>query len=825
MKKTLLTIASALCSVAFFFSCSDLTNLSTPKKVVVKPGDARYSFPFGNATFALEEYINIDKLTENLTVGDDDSAQLHVYDYQGQRDPTLQQYIIEYPITKISLNSDDYLSDVTDFLQNLDSGVEGGGAISIPIADAFNAVANGLSSSSIRVNIPLGNLNKTIKNLGNGNRTITGLSIPAITESIPETAIDFNCNGYLKSAIIERGNFTIACELPTGWSGVTADVTISVSGAIDGVGLQDASKKRGFLFNKEADLSGKTINGKAAKLKVNGSITLRFNNATIALNNDGSIPDLTLACGATIEKIRDVKIYLEKVLDKATLSIEKPIPVTIPEYVVNCKVVKLNMQAAIDTNLSNIIANLYIQPRILSNNMGFDASSNTEYSSVFDSGGGLRIMQDVDDGWSGFFIVNKSASTRMTEMDFKVDFDMRGDGHDPKNPGAYDRANDTITVTELDLTKTSSTDYYIKPTFGAPDDGHIFECDDLILEIDESIIPHKPIETGLSIGEIFDDFVEAADNDTTKEQIRALVDAIELMNINAYLYVTAPETSDVNFQTILPNITGYVKATYKDERGIDRQEWLIGDENKVKLELKNNLPSFASIAQNGLITTDSHFGNGYYSAKTQGNTLCDIVNARANDLAFDYDISLGISDKKTITLSRAQINALQDAATQVTSDSAKAEISISIAVVLPLQLRITEDVPVDIMAFANNDVGDNDLLGGEGSDTDYSDYADIVDYIELTYYLKNPIGLRLKATLSEANNVIGKKEMEFKNAEQKLRLSSDEASTILTKNSFIPNINATLEKTTISIKRNTEIKMGAALVIATNSDGGIEFDL
>ncbi|MDE7139979.1 MAG: hypothetical protein K2O09_04380 [Treponemataceae bacterium] len=830
MKRLLLVAASMLCLIVCFFACSDLQNLSEPKKVVVKPGDAKYSIPFGGYSVAFDDYINVTKLQESLADASGDDVGLSVYDYQDPKAKNLQQFIVEYPIAGISLNPDDYLGDITDFLQNFKLSDDGDSQISIPINDVFKQVSESLADCSTQVEVPLETLNGTIGGYSKGGNRITGLTIRPVREEISPRQIgfDYGGNGFIKQAIIKSGTFTIDCELPHGWSGVTAKVELSVSGAIEGAQFKDAGKTAAFLIRQKADLSGKTINGKEKDLNITGAVTLEFNNATIVLNDDGRVPDLVLVCTSQIEKIRDAQIYLEEVINAGDFAYKDSIPVHIPEYVKNCKIVRLDMQTAIDTNLGGIIKNLYMAPKISSSYMNFDASGS--YNDIFDNANGLRITKDVDEGWEGFYLVKDGTPPPQEKIDIAVDFDIRGDNYNPNSPDNYIAEEDTITITEFDLTKASDTEYYLKPTFAAPEYSTMFECDDLELQIDENNAPFAgSIETGLSIGDMLGDLVDSGDNSALGNFVEDLIEAIELQGIEGYLYVTAPKTDGegIDFADLLSPVAGYVKASYE---GSD-PEILIGngtkdDPEKIELEIKNNVPSFASLAdENRLITDDSIFSEKYYSAKTKEGSLTNIINQKANNLKFDYDISFGDSKSGTISLGRNQIRPLQNAAKVA---GANVEIAMTIAVVLPLRLNITKDIRnINIMALAG-DGEDVDFLGGEDSDSDFSEYTDYtkaLKSLELWYQFKNPLGLKIDALFSEKNEFISQKPMHFDNEKHSISLKTKEIDKILTASSFIPRISMTLEKGEVSVTRNAELKMNAALVIKTDNDAGIEFEL
>lgn len=357
-----------------------------------------------------------------------------------------------------------------------------------------------------------------------------------------------------------------------------------------------------------------------------------------------------------------------------------------------------------------------------------------------------------------------------------------------------------------------------------PDDG-----DDSQISISIKSDPFQgSVETGLSIGSLLDNLIDSGDNGVLADFVNELKNKIGVQGVEGYLYVTAPmiEGGAIDFADPSP-LTGYVVASYvlndfDSEESKSEIDILIGngtkdDPEKIELEIKNNVPSFASLAdENSLISEDIMFSEGYnyYSEKTKEGVLTSIINQKADDLRFAYDISF----EGNIYLNKNQINALKSAA--------NAEIVISIAVVLPLKLDLTDDIVVDnIMALAG-DGEDVDFLGDEDSDSDFSEYTDYTESLkslDLWYQFQNPLGLSIDAVFSEKN--IPEKEMRFDNGKHSIPLEQKEIDKILTESSFIPRISMTLKKGEFSVTRNAELKMNVALGIETDNDADIEFEL
>jgi hypothetical protein len=113
MNRTCFTCASIVCFALAVFSCSDISNLTTPKSVSVKSSGAAYNVPLGS--MSLSDYFTPDKLIEKMSTS---SNNIEVYDYNPGGNDTVQEFLINYPITSIPLDFSSYLDNL-----NLDSSL------------------------------------------------------------------------------------------------------------------------------------------------------------------------------------------------------------------------------------------------------------------------------------------------------------------------------------------------------------------------------------------------------------------------------------------------------------------------------------------------------------------------------------------------------------------------------------------------------------------------------------------------------------------------------------------------------------------------------
>jgi hypothetical protein len=98
--------------LGFFLSCE------IPQSVTIK-GQPGVYIPLGNPLNGLDEdqrlenYISTAKIREMMD-SSGTTSNLAIYDYRGYDDPTVQTYIVHYPITELKLDLSEYINDVVN---------------------------------------------------------------------------------------------------------------------------------------------------------------------------------------------------------------------------------------------------------------------------------------------------------------------------------------------------------------------------------------------------------------------------------------------------------------------------------------------------------------------------------------------------------------------------------------------------------------------------------------------------------------------------------------------------------------------------------------
>lgn len=163
------------------------------------------------------------------------------------------------------------------------------GGTSYPVAIrnyTFSMAAENLQISKIT------GLNMTAEDIGDLDNN------PETPDGIVSFNTDFTfsgINGSLVSATIKSGSLNIYSTTPDGWSGINLEIKdISVyqsdSFSLDDDDFKDISSGGNYIFNKTADISGKTIapTDSGNKITLAGLASVSFENATISFTTSST---------------------------------------------------------------------------------------------------------------------------------------------------------------------------------------------------------------------------------------------------------------------------------------------------------------------------------------------------------------------------------------------------------------------------------------------------------------------------------------------------------------------------------------------------------
>nr|MCR5172549.1 hypothetical protein [Treponema sp.] len=100
--------ATAIVAISIFsFSCGfvdDLKNMQAPETVKIKSEGAKYSVPLGDVTMDMDKYLNASELASNMS-----NDGIEIYDYNHNGSDSVQEFLINFPISEIPLDFGTYL--------------------------------------------------------------------------------------------------------------------------------------------------------------------------------------------------------------------------------------------------------------------------------------------------------------------------------------------------------------------------------------------------------------------------------------------------------------------------------------------------------------------------------------------------------------------------------------------------------------------------------------------------------------------------------------------------------------------------------------------
>ena len=182
------------------------------------------------------------------------------------------------------------------------------------------SMSGGTAENKLEYTISMKTQNLKISKVTGLNMTSDEIGDLDNDSSTPDGTVGFSdefeftgMNDSLVSASVEKGELGIKSKIPDGWSGINAvvsGITVSQSGA-DGFNIGEdefkdvSSTDANYLFNKSADISGKTVkpSSGADKISFSGQVSISFENATVIFDDGASDPEIEVSGSCSIEKM------------------------------------------------------------------------------------------------------------------------------------------------------------------------------------------------------------------------------------------------------------------------------------------------------------------------------------------------------------------------------------------------------------------------------------------------------------------------------------------------------------------------------------------
>lgn len=182
------------------------------------------------------------------------------------------------------------------------------------------SMSGGTAGNKLEYTISMKTQNLKISKVTGLNMTSDEIGDLDNDSSTPDGTVGFSdefeftgMNDSLVSASVEKGELGIKSKIPDGWRGINAvvsGITVSQSGA-DGFNIGEdefkdvSSTDANYLFNKSADISGKTVkpSSGADKISFSGQVSISFENATVIFDDGASDPEIEVSGSCSIEKM------------------------------------------------------------------------------------------------------------------------------------------------------------------------------------------------------------------------------------------------------------------------------------------------------------------------------------------------------------------------------------------------------------------------------------------------------------------------------------------------------------------------------------------
>lgn len=711
MKKSIFFIVTAF--LFFFYSCSDFKDLGLPESVSVRTA-AKFEAPLGNGSLSIREKASLEKLKEilekNISKNDDSSQNLSpsVYEYNPTaKDDAILQYIFNYPLKEIPISIDDGNDDKTDVSN-----------ISIPetkfeapdINDSiYNSLKDALAAVPGHIDIPEG--------------------VPGNISEIPDDK--FSNKKYVEFTIttpvfttmnVKKGKMNINIKTPTG---VSSDFAMTVGAKI--VRKDDHSK---LIAPIAGSSETKTVSTTANDI------------TTISIDLAGA------------ELVKEMHVIFEGTLAGGTLG--------------NTNKYTVSMEPSSDFSISKITG-LTMTNDELGANGTVPVKKEFEFNGLNESlkqatveKGELDFYCKLPEGWSGI---------KVDESKFMIDGGLELEDSDfstPKEKAGfllYKTANlvgktiksPAAIAPKKTSTYKSDTDYsYIKislenatlvfgdeePNLSINGDLRIESLSSLTIKLGDLNSFTGSEDTGLNFSTLLSDIL--------KGEKSALIDDFEFTSTSragllGYIFASQP-TNNAALTGL--SLKGKISAKYDNKTNPDTKDTLdlVGDASTDdEILLRSSAKTLASVAKEGIITDSSVFAAENISKEIPSSVIENLINQKPDNLSVEYNLGLASGTESELTLTGDELKSLEN----------KPKISVSLALVLPFQMKLIDKADIPELGKRDNvitiadakslikekdaDEKDEDLLKrDEAKDSEkWLKYADALKSCTMVYTVDN----------------------------------------------------------------------------------------
>ena len=603
------------------------------------------------------------------------------------------------------------------------------------------------------------------------------------------------------SCVIGEGFISSVAKIPETWKGISSVPDLTIEGALkksDGSSIVESDFSKTdenlpYILNRNLNLSGCTFSKEPEAINVKGTVQIKLddvNGADIYLEKDTTgLNKIKVDTTCLITEIQSIIIDTAKagIQDKLSFKDEQELPPEINTYVDNVILTK----AGIEGTYTNTLPPGNDFTAEFSSNFLF--SSTTPKSQVFSNGENLPLSEEL---------INTTETTIKFSDSSKIDYALQ-----IKLPGATSEHPEYAQFNNVKIGETYKIAINIKP---------VFDWKSITINTAASEMQLKQkIETDFNLSAMFKDISSSfGDDDFFKK--------IELTQMPLYLYFSCPSQLDVlkniEYKGILKFVCGDEKlyVVGDEENGIEKDGTLKFITSK-PLEFKN------SSEESQIVISDiSKYPNSL------SRDLADMVNSTKNiqDSKLIIEYCLRISDSKNeekdkITISKSDFE-------QIKADTSTSTISIFARIIIPLEMKITEQIDLNINKLANLNEDTDIFNRTEAPDlSEIMKYAQIVESMSVSYNSENKFfnyqndsskSLQFIFNTGMTNlttNVYGEKgDLNLKNGT--IKIVYEDIKKILEQYPFTPKMTVRLPEGNVYLPQDPCIKINCNIGLSTN---------
>lgn len=839
MKKTVKCLFASAALFILLTGCVQFQNMTVPKKVQVKT-TAEYNF-----TIAEFEKDFSDKLSA-ATIQSSIGENFEFYDYNPGGNQEVQQYLLRMPLEEVPLDFGSYMESI-DIGKNLDA-MNFEQDIPIPNLqlnaeqeidlEILNTMMIGLlavkgnigtgpqkvnftgfstvSISSGKLTINTESAKGTVKLYSASGLTDAECSsaTPIATGSLKSGKVVFDLSGktlYANETYIDfvddntNQEFVGTLNKTAKISKVTGltqgDQTIKLDPvSFKGDGESSPVKECVFSDDSTLSLNITTPEWKSVtitkNIKLSGGLDLTFSGSEteslkdkIYTNQDIILePELTLKfSNATIDFTSKPKYELSSEIKGF-----KSVTVKLPEGVKTSFDVKQELPSSASSMVKEIVWNA-------------GSGIEVEYSNTLPAGNDMKMTAssefiglnsqtetiDTTDGAEKKTIQFRSAAEKKITIDNATKVDFLANLELPE----YNETENTITISGVTPGESYKIAMKITPVF----DWESITIDTTALN-----------DTGV-LGKMAVDFnpktlLSSLDSMLDSSGTNKISDKIDLSKLELKLFCERPDYEsfkDVQF-------TGKIGlgGTSDDGEHLNNATYILGSKTEDHQLIFNNEPVLEKDSKGTVISDLS-------KVSCVGMNLASTINSisESDKLGLNYSLKLtGTDGNKNLTLRKTYLN-----------NSSNTSLKITAMIILPLELKVTEDYTVDVMKMAGksfdpNNSSEPDLLGR----TDFSSSGgtmeklmNIIENVSVTYApSKKPIigNAEIKIDLDGTGANFEEKSISINGG------IYTEKPKMIVENPVKPSVNVVLKQGELKIPREMSFKTRLDLQIKTNGE-------